>query len=349
MAQEQLKLKILEDNSEDIARWDTFVQGCSKGTFFHLSGWKRISEEVYGHDGHYLFAEKDGEIVGVLPLVEMKSLLFGHSLVSTPFCMMGGVASEDDDVMLFLEQHAMDKAHSLGVDYLELRYPFERNNPKLVEKCAHSTFGWELAEDDDAILAGVKKKQRAVVRHSLKNALTFRIDSDAKTAYDVYSESVRNLGTPVFPKRYFQALIDVFSDNCDVLTVEKDGRAVSSVLSFYYKGQVLPFYGGGLFDARALKSNDFMYYQLMCHAKRDRDCHYFDFGRSKDNSGAFNYKRTWGMDPVALHYQFYLVTAEALPNLSPNNPKYQLFINAWKKLPVWLSRMIGPYLSKYLG
>lgn len=349
MAVVQFDLKTLSERIDEHTRWDQFVEKCKLGTFFHLSGWKRVIEKVYKHNGHYLYAEKDGEIVGVLPLVEQKSILFGHALISTPFCVYGGVASDDEEVMLFLEQQAIEKAHSLGVDYLELRYPFERNNPKLIEKCAHSSFGCEIAEDDEKILAGIKKKQRAVVRHSLKNELSWRIDGDAATAYDVYSESVRNLGTPVFPKQYFNALVEEFGHNCDVLTVEHEGKAVSSVLSFYYKDHVLPFYGGGLHSARALKSNDFMYYQLMCNAKAKRQSTFFDFGRSKNDSGAFKYKRTWGMEPVALHYHFHLVKAEELPNLSPNNPKYQIFIKMWQKLPVTLSRMIGPFLSKYLG
>ncbi|GAA0856915.1 FemAB family XrtA/PEP-CTERM system-associated protein [Aliiglaciecola litoralis] len=342
-------LSQLGDNLQECKQWDAFVDNTATGTFFHLTGWKRVIESVYGHRCHYIYAKTGQDIVAVLPLVEQKSLLFGHALISTPFCMNGGVASDSEEAMLFLEQQAINKAHELGVDYLELRYPFPRNNPQLTEKCAHSTFGCELAEDADKILAGIKKKQRAVVRHSLKNDLNFRVDNDTQTAYDVYSESVRNLGTPVFPAKYFDALQSEFTDACDVLTVEKDNKAVSSVLSFYYKGQVMPFYGGGLFEARSLKSNDFMYYQLMCHAKNNKQCDYFDFGRSKDDSGAFKYKRTWGMEPVALHYQFHLVKAQTLPNLSPNNPKYQLFIKMWQKLPVWLSRRIGPLLSKYLG
>ncbi|MCC2614855.1 FemAB family PEP-CTERM system-associated protein [Aestuariibacter halophilus] len=348
-AQTHLTLHTLGKDPEQHAAWDAFVDACSVGSFFHLTGWLRVIEKVYGHTPHYLYAKDGDAIVGVLPLVEQKSLLFGHALISTPFCMEGGVASDDEAVMLFLEEQAMQLADKLGVDYLEMRYPFARNNPKLIEKCAHSTFACELAADDDAILAGIKKKQRAVVRHSLKNDLQYRVDQDATTAYDVYSESVRNLGTPVFPKHYFQALVDEFGERCDVLTVEHNRQAVSSVLSFYYKGKVMPFYGGGLHAARALKSNDFMYYRLMCDAKAKRDCTVFDFGRSKNDSGAYNYKRTWGMEPTPLHYQFYLVNADELPNLSPNNPKYQLFIKAWQKLPLWLSRLMGPFLSKYLG
>ncbi|MCV2886047.1 FemAB family PEP-CTERM system-associated protein [Aestuariibacter sp. AA17] len=347
--QGQMEVRTLGDSESELQRWDAFVDGCEQGSFFHLSGWKLIVESVYRHKAHYLYVEQNGEITGVLPLVEQQSKLFGHSLISTPFCVYGGVASADEAVMTCLEDAAIALGHTLGVDYLELRYRQARNNPKLTEKCAHSSFGIPLGEDDEKILATVKKKQRAVIRHSLKNDLTYRVDQDVDTAYDIYSESVRNLGTPVFPKAYFRALKETFKDRCEVLTVEKEGAPYSSVLSFYYKGEVLPYYGGGTFGARALKSNDYMYYQLMCHAKANRDADHFDFGRSKDDSGAYAYKRSWGMEPVPLHYQFCLIKGDALPNLSPNNPKYQLLINTWKKLPVWMSRAIGPFVSKYLG
>lgn len=346
---QQMELKQLGKSEQENNRWDQFVSDCALGTFFHLSGWKRVIESVYKHSPHYLYAERNGEIVGVLPLVEQRSKLFGHALISTPFCVYGGVAADDEEAMLFLEDAAIALAESLSVEYLELRYPFERNNPKLTKKCAHSTFGTELADNDEGILAAVKKKQRAVIRHSLKNELTWRVDHDVETAYDIYSESVRNLGTPVFPSRYFKALQQEFGENCDVLTVEHEGKPVSSVLSFHYKNSVLPYYGGGTVAARGLKSNDYMYYQLMCHSKAHRQTSYFDFGRSKDDSGAYKYKRSWGMEPVPLHYQFRLINGKALPNLSPNNPKYQLLIKAWKKMPVWMSRLIGPFLSRYLG
>ncbi len=340
--------KTLGEDKAEQQRWDAFVHQCSIGTFFHLSGWKRVIEQAYGHKCHFLYAEKNGDIVGVLPLAHQRSLLFGSALISLPFCVYGGVASDDTDIMDKLEDVAITLAEQLNVDYLELRYPFERQN-RLTERCAHSTFGYELAEDDAGILAGIKKNARAVIRNSMKNDLEFTVSGDVDESYEIYSESVRNLGTPVFPKNYFRTLKDVFGDQCEVLTVTHEGKSVSSVLSFYYKGEVLPYYGGGTPEARNLKSNDFMYYQLMCHARANKACNRFDFGRSKNDSGAYKYKKNYGMTPVPLHYQFYLVKADQLPNLSPNNPKYQMFINLWKKLPIRVSRFMGPFLSRYLG
>lgn len=333
------------DNTE---AWDEFVIQSEEGSFFHLSGWQNIIHKIFGHRCHYMLAKRNANIVAVLPLVEQKSLLFGHSLISTPFCVFGGVATDDEDARIFLEDQALALGKELNVDYVELRYKTEKFNPNYEKFCHHSTFDCDLGADPEAILAAVKKKQRAVIRHSLKNDLKVRIDSDAEVAYRIYSESVRNLGTPVFHKDYFKALLTEFSGSSNVLTVEKSGKPLSSVLSFYFKGEVLPYYGGGLYEARAQKSNDHMYYQLMCHA-RELGCSRFDFGRSKNGSGAYKYKASWGIEAKPLHYLRALVKAEEHPNLSPNNPKYALFIRMWQILPVQVSRFIGPFLSKYLG
>lgn len=338
-------------DSEKATLWDAYVEKHPEGSFFHLSGWAKIVEMSFGHKAHFLYAEaSDGTLVGVLPLVEQKSRLFGHVLISTPFCVYGGAIADDADILCTLEQAAASLGKQLAVDYIEFRYPFERlNNPDLVPNCQHSTYFHPLKEDDASILLSIKKKQRANVRQSLGKGLTHRFSQDVETAHRIYSESVRNLGTPVFPKQYFRDLIKVFPEHTDVLVVTHEDKPVSAVLNFYYKDVVMPYYGGGIQDARALKSNDYMYYQLMCHSKSERQCEWFDFGRSKNDSGSGHYKKTWGIEPKPLHYYVQLINAQALPNLSPNNPKYRFFINAWKKLPLSVSRFIGPFLSRFLG
>ncbi|MDC8830323.1 FemAB family XrtA/PEP-CTERM system-associated protein [Alteromonas gilva] len=341
--------EIVKLESNRYQEWDQYVVSHDEGSFFHLSGWKTVIEETFKHQCHFLFARQHNDIIGILPLVEQKSRLFGHTLVSTPFCVYGGAIANSEAIRIALEDAALRLGQRLAVDYVELRYRKAVNNPNFTQFCHHSTFGLELATTPDDILASIKKKQRAVIRHSLKNDLSYRIDKDVDVAYQVYSESVRNLGTPVFDKKYFTNLSKAFADQLDVLTVTNaQNEPVSAVLSFYFKGEVLPYYGGGLHEARALKSNDFMYYQLMCHAQRS-GCRRFDFGRSKDDSGSAKYKASYGITPEPLHYLRALVRATEQPNLSPNNPKYALFINGWKRLPLWLSRILGPYLSKYLG
>lgn len=332
-------------------QWDSYVKNHQYGSFFHLSGWQTVIQKSFDHACYFIYAEKDGSICGILPLVEVKSKLFGHALISTPFCVYGGAVADSDDITRQLEQEACKIAEQLQVDYLELRYK-EAQNTSLLLKQAHSTFGCEIAEDSDKILASIKKKQRAVIRHSLKNELNCSISTNRTDFHDFYqllSISYRNLGTPIFTKRYFDNILTVFSDDSDLVIVrDRDNQPSSAVLNFYFNEQVLPYYGGGNDSARGLKSADLMYYQVMCHAQ-EKGKKWFDFGRSKNNSGPYKYKKNWGMEPKPLYYYYHLVNANELPNLSPNNPKYKFFISMWQKLPLKVSQLIGPNLSKYLG
>lgn len=340
------QLHTLTLRDEHCEAWDNFVNSCDEATFFHLSGWQHIISSA-GHQCFYLFATYDQKISAVLPLARVKSRLFGDALISTPFCVYGGAVGEPA-AKRFLEQEAVKLAESLKVQHLEFRYRTAQDNT-FITRSQHAYFACDLAPDAEQILAGIKKKQRAVIRHALNEDLCFNIDDNTEVFYRTYSESVRNLGTPVFSKAFFDQIMQVFPDQTDILTVQHKGRAVSSVLSFYFKGEVLPYYGGGTNDAKALKSNDYMYYQLMCRARAEKQCHRYDFGRSKIDSGAYHYKRHWGMQPVELPYQYQLITGKQLPNLSPNNPKYQLMIKLWQKLPLSVSQFIGPMLSRYLG
>lgn len=283
-----------------------------------------------------------------MPLVEVKSRLFGHALVSTPFCVYGGALADNQEIKTKLEAKACLLAEQLNVDYLELRYK-NAQETNLLLKQAHTTFGWEVPEGDDAILAQVKKKQRAVLRHSFKNELSAEYQNDTDSFYQILSQSYRNLGTPIFSKSFFDDLMTEFADTADILLIkDKTGSASTAVINFYFKEQVLPYYGGGTAESRFHKSADFMYYQVMCDARR-KGYTWFDFGRSKNDSGPFKYKKNWGMEAQPLHYYYHLVKAKNLPNLSPNNPKYKLFISLWQKLPLWLSQKLGPLLSKSLG
>jgi len=332
-------------------QWDDYVKSHQQGSFFHLSGWKIVIEESFSHACYFLYIKKDDKICGVLPLVEVKSILFGHALISTPFCVYGGAIADSDLLTRALEDEACQLAEKLHVDYLELRYK-EKQDSSLLLKQAHSTFGCEIAENSDQILANIKKKQRAVIRHSLKNELTFSLETDKKNLHDFYrllSTSYRNLGTPIFTKRYFENLIETFGDCSDIVIIKnKENQPSSTVMNFYFQDQVLPYYGGGNDSARGLKSADFMYYQVMCHAQ-EKGKTWFDFGRSKNDSGPYKYKKNWGMEAKPLYYYYHLVNAKELPNLSPNNPKYKFFISMWQKLPLKVSQFVGPFLSKYLG
>ena len=340
-----INIKLLDQTNN--ARWDAYVERVPEATFFHKADWQQVLQRAFGHQSHYLYAEQNDEIVGVLPLAEVKSRLFGHSLISTPFCVYGGPVADSQEIIDGLIDRACQLADELQVDYLELRNK-KRLRDDWPSKELYYTFSKPISVDEDENLKGIPRKQRAVVRKSLTLGLDANFDDNIEPFYDAYSTSVRNLGTPVFSKKYFKILKQVFQDQCNVLSIRKDGQMVTSVMSFYFRDQVLPYYGGGSTLARDLKGNDFMYWQLMCSAN-ERGCRVFDFGRSKVGTGPYSFKKNWGFEPQLLHYEYYLVKAQDMPELNPTNPKYALMIQCWKKLPLKLSQWVGPLVSKYLG
>lgn len=332
---------------EVAADWDSFVRACPDATFFHLSAWKEVIEHAFGHETHYLYATAAGRIVGILPLGHIKSRLFGNALISTPFCVYGGAAAESEEARVALEDFAAELARELGVDYLELRNQ-SRRREGWATKELYVTFKKAIDPDPEANMLAIPRKQRAMVRKGVKAGLVAEHDQTIERFFTAYATSVRNLGTPVFPRRFFETLKRVFGDECGLLTVTKNGRLVCSVMSFYFRDQVLPYYGGGTAEARAVAGNDFMYWELMRDAC-ERGLRLFDFGRSKDGAGSFSFKKNWGFAPEPLNYQFQLIKAEKVPEVNPLNPKYRLFVNMWRHLPLPVANCIGPAISRSLG
>ncbi len=329
------------------AAWDQFVLAHPEGTFFHMSGWEIVLQRAFGHRTHYLLAESDGEIRGVLPLAEVESRLFGHSLVSSPFCVYGGILAADADAVRALEQRACDLARELGVDFLEMRNR-RRQHPDWPVKDLYVTFRKPIEAEREANMLAIPRKQRAMVRKAIQRGLAAELDSGVDRHYAMYSESLRNLGTPVFSRRYLETLREVFGSDCEILTVTHEGRPIASVMSFYFRNEVLPYYGGGTLASRAVAGNDFMYWEVMERA-RQRGCRVFDYGRSKRGTGAFDFKTNWGFVPEQLFYEYYLVRRKEMPNLSPTNPKFARAIEIWRRLPLRVTQWLGPPVAKYLG
>jgi FemAB-related protein (PEP-CTERM system-associated) len=268
-------------------------------------------------------------------------------LVSTPFCVYGGIVAADESSRAALERAACERAVSLGVDHLEMRNR-RRRHPDWPCKDLYVTFRKEISGDAEQNMLAIPRKQRAMVRKGIKEELRAVVDADVQRHYDMYSESLRNLGTPVFSRRYLEVLRDTFGDACDIVTILKGDRPVASVLNFYFREEVLPYYGGGTSEARAVAGNDYMYWAVMERA-REKGCRIFDYGRSKRGTGAFDFKTHWGFEPEPLYYEYFLVRRREVPNLSPTNPRYGKAIDLWRRLPLKLTQLIGPPVARYLG
>lgn len=333
------------------ARWDAFVRACPDATFFHLSGWQKVIEESFGIKTWFYYVEQDGQIQGVLPLAEIKSRLFGHSLGAMPFCVYGGPVALDDGARRLLDEAADKLARELGVGHLEYRgmQRFHPDDASWHTKELYVTFRKEISADDEANLNAIPRKQRAMVRKGIKLGLKGVVEDNVDRMFEAYANSVLRLGTPVFPKKYFALLQQVFGDECEVRSIyTSDDRLVASVLSFYWRDEVVPYYGGGMDLAREVAGNDFMYWNLM-QAAAARGCRIFDYGRSKLGTGAYDFKKNWGFTATPLPYEYKLYASSQLPDNNPLNPKYQLFIKMWKKLPLPVANFLGPYLVRNLG
>lgn len=331
---------------DDEKSWDEYVRRNRSASFFHLSGWREILETALGHRTYYFVAKQGPRIVGLLPLVHVKSYLFGNGLSSLAFGAYGGAIADSEGVRDALEDKAVELGRELGVGSVEFRYR-ERSGKDRPTKELYERFIKPLHQDEDENMRAIRAKQRNIIRKGIKNGLELKVDT-CDSFYEIYAESVRNLGTPVFPRKLFRAMTEVFPDSTEVLTVHLDSEPISSALVYYHGEEVCPYYWGGKFAARTLKGNDFLAWKIICRAS-ERGCKSFDFGRSKRGTGSYQWKVNLGFEPQQLFYEYELIRDREIPDINPLNPKYRLFVDLWKRLPLGVSKIVGPVLSRGLG
>ncbi|MBC7985280.1 MAG: FemAB family PEP-CTERM system-associated protein [Sphingomonadaceae bacterium] len=338
------------DDPEQARRIEAFVRASPGGTPFHLPRWLAAVEQGTRQRVHCLIAERGETILGLLPLTEIRSRLFGDALVSSGFATGGGILAEDDRVAEALAEAAWSLAQKLGCPDVELRggpipSGWERREG------VYADFAKPLAASDEEELARIRRRQRAEVRKGLENKLEFRMGTsprDRDMHYAVYAESVRNLGSPVFPRALFESVLDAFGDDADILTVFHDGTPVASLLNLYHGEAGMPYWGGGVRAARGLRANEIMYFEFLNHARR-RGCKIADFGRSKLGSGAYSFKKHWGFEPEPLVYAGRSLDPEKTRDVNPNNPRYHLMVRIWQHVPLFAANRVGPWLSRGLG
>lgn len=340
-------MQIIEATKVNRDKWDAYVKNHPEGSPFHLFAWHEAIEKSFRHKPLYFLSLKGEEINGILPLFQVKSLLFGNILSSLPFAAYGGILADSDDAFQLLLEKAKTIARGCRADYLELKF-CNAHQTDLEESDLHYTFIKELSADHDENLKTIPRKQRAMVRKGMKAGLTAHIGNQyIDQFYSVFARNVHQLGTPVYPRKWFQALLDEYGTDAEIMIVKHNEMTISGVLTLYHNDTVLPYYAGSLLEYRSLAPNDYQYWKVM-HRAVDRGCRYFDFGRSKKNSGHYSFKKHWGFEPKPLHYQFFLNKLTELPEINPLNPKYRRKIEAWKKLPHALTKIIGPQIVKYI-
>ncbi len=344
-ANSPIRIRIAGD--EDGIRWSDYVRADPRSTIFHRWEWRSILYQCFRHRPHFLIAERGSSIAGILPLAEVRSRLFGHALVSLPFCSYAGPLGADIEILDALNRRAVEIGAQLGTRRVEIR----RTEP--------SGLGWptqdlyvyftkSISEDSDANMQAIPRKQRAMVRKGIKNGLVGSIE-DTSAFFPLYLDNSHRHGSPGCPAQFFDEIAKAFGDACEVLIVRTaDGNAVSGVLSLFHRDEVFPFYAGDTKLARDTAANDFKYWEVMCKGV-SRGARNFNFGRSKRGTGSFDFKKNWGFDPSPLSYEFALFNGADIPQHNPLNPKYRLMIEAWRRMPRWFVEAVGPRIIGGLG
>ncbi|GFO66563.1 hypothetical protein GMLC_01420 [Geomonas limicola] len=340
-----MTVRVIQDL--DPASWDAFVQAHPEATSYHLCAWRRVIEESFGHCGHYLAAlDGAGQVAGVLPLVHMKSRLFGNFLVSMPFMNYGGLLLANQEAQVPLLEAADRLRRDLGADYVELRH-LDFEVPGLATRRHKVTMMLRLATDVESQWAALHFKLRNHIRKAQKNGLTavFGGVELLDGFYDVFAHNMRDLGTPVYARSFFHNVLTTLPESTRLFAVRHQGMIIAAGLVSRHRDTLEIPWSSSLVQYRPLCANNLLYWEAISWAISE-GCSYFDFGRSTPDEGTFNFKKQWGAVPVPLAWQYLMPKDARLPDLGPKSPKYQAAIRVWKRLPVRITRILGPAIVR---
>ena len=322
----------------------------TNSTCYHLIGWKDVIEKAFGHKTYYLLAEdQGGEIGGILPIAHLKSRIFGNFMVSVPYFNYGGVCSDSVEAQRELLREAVRIAEEAKAGHIELRHSHKFDNG-LPEKTSKVSMILELPNKADELWKTFPSKLRSQVRKPEKEGMHARVgkEEELNSFYEVFSMNMRDLGTPVYSKKFFSNILTKFPETtwiCSVYT--KDNQAVASGFLVGFKDRLEIPWASSLRSYNHHSPNMLLYWSVLKFAC-EKGYRSFDFGRSTLGQGTYKFKEQWGAKPVQLYWHYWLKNGGSLPELNPKNPKYQLAIKLWKRLPVSLTKLIGPFIVKNL-
>jgi FemAB-related protein (PEP-CTERM system-associated) len=338
-------LEIQELGKKDEKEWDAFVRGQEDATFFHLIGWKNVIEKTYKHKSYYLIAKEEGEIKGILPLFLMKSVVFGKKLISVPFCDYGGVCANDEQTKNLFIEEAKKITKEKCADYLELRQ-LHGNCCGVITKDLYFTLILDLKPDSDFLWMNFSKKVRNAIRKAVKSNLVVTMGKEyINEFYDIFSKNMRDLGTPVHNFNFFKNILREFPNQANILITSYEEKIVGAMFLLQFKDAIYAPWVSSDRQYFHFNPNNMLYWEAIKYGCEKR-FKYFDFGRSKWNSGTFRFKKPWGAIPKQLYYSYYLNTIDDVPNLDPSNPKYSKLTQIWKKLHIQVANIAGPKLRR---
>lgn len=331
----------------DAADWDRYVDAHPRAGVFHRFVWRSVLADGLGYQPEYRIARRDGRVCAVLPLMRVRSLLHGTTLVSLPFCATGGPLADDAPALDVIDRHAQALAQECSARYVE--YRFEEDSPlPAPTQDLYQTFLKTVPENIEE-LAAVPQKRRSLLRKAMAAGLRVEVGRDVDSFFDLYADNAHAHGTPALPRRFFRLLLDRLGGDADILLVrDTHGRALSGMLNYHFRDRLMAYFAGENEDARASYANDLKCWQLQVHARRSGHA-LMDYGRSKAGTGSMDFKKLWGFEAVPLAYAFRLVGDSEIPQNNPMNPKYRLAIRVWRRLPRAVVDVIGPRVIHGFG
>ena len=340
-------VRVVTDLSD--ARWDAYVGTQAAASVYHLSAWPRLLARVFRRDLRMLAATaEDGRVMGVLPVVGFRSRVFGTFAVSLPFVNYGGVLADDKVSEAALLDAAMSVARSWGASHLELRHTAQ-HFPQLQSKRHKVGMTMALQANPDAQWQALDRKLRNQVRKAEKSGLTVTIGgaADVQGFFEVFSRNMRDLGTPVYPRAFFDEMLKTFPEQARVFTVMHRGQPVASAVTQVFRETFEVPSASSLREFRTLCPNVLLYWEMVRFAV-SAGLTRFDFGRSTPGDGTFAYKQQWGAEPHPLVWEYWTANGAQLPDRNRENPKFAAAIAAWQRLPVPFATALGPVISRNL-
>ena len=339
-------MKIIHCTDADANSWDAFLEEVPGASFYHLFAWKWINERSFGHRCFYLAAIEGERIVGIFPIVFMKSRLFGKILCSMPFVNYGGPCVLGPEAKIALLGEAESIVHDISADYLEIRgtWNIDADLPVSEHKVSMTI---DLHPDPDVIWQAFEKKHRKEIRHAYKQDL--RVEHGGveylDTFFDILSESWKDLGTPLYDKSFFRNVFSAFPVSARIFVVYQGDVPISAAFDGFYKKCVEGMWLGNRPGYRGLHPGYVHYWEMIKYAC-ENGFEKFHLGRSTVESGGEFFKKKWNAYPTQLYWQYILGKRKEIPRLNVENPKYRIAIGAWKSLPSSITRAIGPFLAK---
>jgi len=341
-------MRVTTASEKDSIDWDGFVSAHAQCVNYHRWAWKRVIEQAFGWRTFYLMAQENEQVRGVLPLIWLKSPLFGSLLCSVPFFSEGGIVAENQETREQLLVEAVALAGKLGVQYLELRHAAALGLD-LRSKTDKVTLVCDVDRDPEKIMQSLTTKMRTNVRRSLKSELKAEFGGAEflDDFYEIFAVKMRDLGTPVYGKKFFERILANFPNDSYVCRITHGGKTVSAAFLTGYRGNIEANWSASASDALGLRPNVFLFWNLLCFAG-SQGYKTFDFGRSSAGSGTYNFKLQWNTRVIQLHWDYWTPSGQEVPELNPRNPRYRTAISIWRKLPLSVTKLVGPRLSRCL-